>query len=262
MKKLSLIFLLVPFLLANSDANRSGNTNLKENTTGWVNADPTPWSHGLGQEPTYLSVKARGQVSGGAEWVERDYLCYSTSTQIICPDLTDLGISATNQIRIDVAVGVAGPPLQEASPTQSGFVTTSAQEFGGVKTFNDGINFGNEDLDDYDEAEFNIGNDTNFDVGASQIIKAVKVGKSVTLTWQSLTHPNDFGRSTATGFLPAKWTPATGERAINVYAISSDRLYEISVFDNGQIRFQYKGWTGADVNFISTAQGTISYVVD
>lgn len=91
----------------------------------------------------------------------------------------------------------------------------------------------------------------------------VKIGDTVTITSPSLTHSSSFNPISSTGLIPSGYRPPSGINFIpNVYAINASVVFEVAVYDDGKIGFDYRDWTGSATNQTATGAFTITYIID
>jgi len=130
-----------------------------------------------------------------------------------------------------------------ASSTVSGQVSTGAQGFAGVKTFDDGIKLGDGDtiLTDYHEDTVNLASSGNFSAGAG-MVRCVRVGKMVTITCLQEVNPHDTNTfaASAAGLIPSKYCPAAAAGGIrNVFYSSATITAGVIAYPDGHLTVTY-----------------------
>lgn len=98
---------------------------------------PTTIPHGLGSKPGSVRISYESNASGAGTYQDLspgDFCSYD-NTNLYCSWPSVLVIGPSNQIEIQAWLPGAQAAVAAASATNSGLVNTSAQSFGGAKTF-------------------------------------------------------------------------------------------------------------------------------
>lgn len=105
--------------------------------SGWYSTTPAATlAHGLGGIPDHCNIQYEDQIVGASyEDVPCGNICSYDSTNLYCTwSLLSLGVS--NQVRLTAWRGNANTVVPAAGASTNGLVNTSAQTFGGNKSFN------------------------------------------------------------------------------------------------------------------------------
>jgi len=127
-------------------------------------------------------------------------------------------------------------------------------------TFKGNINFGNDDLDYYEEWEDSLSGEGNFTGGT---VRIVRVGKLVTLSIDSANHSAMAQPATGSSFIPSQFLPP--DNVESVFAEFGAYLIGCQVQTSGNLLLSYRDWTGAGYTSRTNTGGPeacLSWVID
>lgn len=111
----------------------------------------------------------------------------------------------------------------------------------------------------YKEQDLDISNLGSFNI-SQPVLRIVRSGKIVTLTWPLLAHTSISNAVSSATFIPADYRPA--HEACSTYRASSSLVRMSTISTGGQMNFEYFNWAGTPTADTSTGFGSMSWVVD
>ena len=111
----------------------------------------------------------------------------------------------------------------------------------------------------YQYEELDISSNGDFSA-AQPVLRIVKIGALVTLTWPSVAHTSDSTPASASGFIPAAYRPAYN--LYNTYLSQGATVHRVNILSNGTLSFEYLNWSGTLTAQTTTVAGSVSWVVD
>jgi hypothetical protein len=111
----------------------------------------------------------------------------------------------------------------------------------------------------YKEEDLNISSLGSFSAG-QPVLRIVRTGKIVTLSWPILAHSSTTNAVSSATFIPADYRPA--HEVCSTYRATSSLVRMASISTGGQVNFEYFNWAGTATADTSTGVGSMSWVVD
>jgi hypothetical protein len=191
----------------------------------------------------------------------------SSVGDILADDTNGLTIKSGVIVNADInaSAAIAGSKIVSASDSVPGVVTISAQTFSGVKTFDDGVNLGDNTLTDYIELDYeNLQSSpglTGVGSGGGASVWITKIGRLVTMDFRISTGSS----STSNQIFPDSAVIAAAYRpSDSVYGtwyVTGDNIFSIRIRTNGQFDFYCRDDALANENFptSTTYRGSVSW---
>jgi hypothetical protein len=132
--------------------------------------------------------------------------------------------------------------IAPASPIISGLVSTEAQTFAGVKTFNDGVKLddaaGQSILNFYATTLVSAASGTY----TGGTVYCTRFGNLITLRFTELTHASSGDVLSGAGLIPADYRPSA--LITNIYYMDGNTIRQVWIGSDGKVNTTYRDWAG------------------